>query len=379
MAQHKRQNISLRKLVKRQDISIENPFICVLAVVIIFAIIWLLFVVGVFKLNATTANISTFNIGNAFDCKVNRDEIIHDDETDSDYFVAYFTAHYYGPEVNNQIEEQNTTGYDENTPTADQLSEEEQEQLSNEEIERINEKTINEYSKRLAKKRTAGEFVDVGATQNGRELEEPTNVVREGAGNDTNNSSLHKGAASGESYDFYIMYTLRNLDPVTVYFFPTSEDGEYDTVEIIFNISERFTFNMLGEKLAENFEISQKQSVKTIEFKAADINLVDGWYADSEAVSLVRLKNPKFGDATLDFNFSSSVNAQQLAQETAAWTSPAPEISQITINGRTYYYFSRDNNSFVICTNGKSNLPLRIMGSGLSLDDAMPLLKQLTF
>ena len=308
-----------RKKIAIKKPAIDKKFASILAVVLgaLVVLTIVLFATGVLKLQPTTADITSFNIGDSFDCRVNRDYVAHDDETDTDYFVAYFSANYYGPEVNREVEEQNTTGYDENTPTADQLSEEEQEQLSNEEIERVNEKTINEFNKRLAKKRTAGEFVEVAGLQDNYILEEPNNLVRSGAGNDDNASSLHKGAASGDTYEFYVIYTLQNFDPVTVVFLPNTE-GNDDIIEITFDISKHFKFSSILRNFEEGIEVAQKQAVKTVEFKAADINLVDGWYADSEAVSLVRLKNPKFGDATLDFNYSSSVTPQRLAQETAA-------------------------------------------------------------
>lgn len=345
--------------------------------VIVFVVVS--FILGTSTLKPTTADITNFKVGDAFDVSVNRDIIVHDDENNADNLIVYFSAKNFGPEVDNKIEVQNTTGYDDNTPTADQLSEEEQENLTNEEIEKINEKTINEANKRLNNKRTAGEFIDISAIQDKHALLEPDYLERVGAGNATNLDSLHKGAESGSSYDFYVAFTLNNMDKVTLLVRNYSSENN-DNFEINFDIAKHFSFkkHQANEPVQKSNHENNYDGQK-IEFRAANITLVDGWYVDTQAQSIVQLKNDRFEKGSIDINYSSSDSALQLAQETASWSQPAPEISEIKIGNKDYYYFTKSDGYFVLCTTGKSNLPLRIMCSGITLDDAKPIIESLSF
>lgn len=360
----------------KKNISSKLPLVLglVLGAFLLFGIIfWMI------TPDKITANTTYFRVADMFDCQITDEYIHHEDETNTDYLVVNFISSYDGPAIDRKIDQQNTTGYDENTPTSDQLTEEEQENLSNEEIDKINEKTINELNKRLAKKRTMGEFVDVFASQNNRALDEPSDLDREGAGNATNYDSLHKGAESGDSYEFMLVYTLKNFDPVTLTFYPTGSNDVDKEFDIVFNIYQHDFIGYLVSLFNNAIDIFMKQNVHFIDFKAAKINLVDGWYADTEGRAVVRLMNPKYSGATLDINYDTASSAEELAKKTAALQTPVPDVSEMEIAGRTYYYFDKASDSFALCSDGKSGVKLRIIGTGLSLDDARSFIESLEF
>lgn len=82
----------------------------VLGAIILVVLIVCVALFFIFFSKRTTADLTKFRIGNYFECTVDKDVVLHDDEVDADYLVVDFTAKNISDGAGDEYEESNTTG-----------------------------------------------------------------------------------------------------------------------------------------------------------------------------------------------------------------------------------------------------------------------------
>ena len=124
----------------------------------------------------------------------------------------------------------------------------------------------------------------------------------------------------------------------------------------------------LGSK-AKNAELRSKQSLKSVELNCIKVYLTDDWYADSKASVNIKIKNSK-SNGTIDIDYDSAMNAENLIKQHAVWLSYNGQVSQIDINDRIFYIIQPTDESFVLTTDASNGYSIKITGSNTNLDKA---------
>lgn len=186
-----------------------------------------------------------------------------------------------------------------------------------------------------------------------------------------NNEALNSVVAPGQMITITLKYIIEDAKDILLYFSGNTNLGD----NLIVNIKTR------GVKSAESIinsskELTEKQEISNVEITGVKISLVDGWYVENQAKVNVKLKNIS-NNATLDIEYSSSLDANQTAKETASWFTPVAEIEEIEINGIRYQKLQPTESMFVLCTNATKAKSIKITGNNIKLDDAMSLIKNL--
>ncbi|MDO5426288.1 MAG: hypothetical protein Q4F54_00305 [Coriobacteriia bacterium] len=336
----------------------------------------------IFAKFTTVADKTSFIINDAFYVVINRDEAVYNEETGADDFNIYMTAFNFSTPPS--YEDVNETGWDENTPTTDQLSEDEINNLNYYESERINEKTANELAKEMSQMKSVSAYMDVYALQGTSELKLP--VAYEDVYGDEEDPdyvgtpTIFGNAKSGQWYSFEMTVSLKDTSPMKLYFMPNSElMPNAEPVVITFEVACKMSPEMRAKADAANKEIAEKQAAESIEMPACSIKLVDGWYAETERTANVKLKNPRFAEGTISISYSSSTDAKSLVESLNARSETPMTISETTISGHLYYRSDRVDNSVLLVTDGKNGHAIQINITGLSFDDAYSLISNLTF
>lgn len=255
--------------------------IFIAAVVVIIASVFIVLILGRINLGKNHVDPVNFRIGNQFDVSVKNDEVIYDANANCDCIALYFKARYIGPEPAD-IEAQNTTGYDKNTPIVDELSDEQINKLSYEESEKINEKTMYYYQNQMNKMRSVSSFAEVTALQNKQMLAEPDESVRDNTYGTSNEESMGFPVLHGESYDFCLIYQLIDRSDVTIVFSVNYTDPQdnnsqvNDTILLNVDIDGRSSSQLKGQYAELDNAIKEKQSIEEAVIFGAKIKLVDG-------------------------------------------------------------------------------------------------------
>lgn len=369
----------------RDKVETKNNFLNISIAVIVVALVLLLFWAASPLLSkfTTVADKQSFYIDDTFYVVINHDEAIYNEDNDTDDFHIYMTAYNYS-QPNSNYQDINETGWDENTPTTDQLSEEEKNSLNYYESEKINEKTINEVAKELSQSKSVSAYVDVVAYQGTTELKLP--VAYEDLYGDENDENyegtptIFENVKSGESYSFDLVVQLKDSSPMTLNFVPNPTlIPDAEPIFITFDVSRRISPQMREKVDAQNKEIAKKQSVESIIMPACAVNLVDGWYAEKEFRANVKLVNPKYPDASISISYSSSMKADKLMESLNSQSTNPVDVSQITIKGKTFYRVDRTDGSILLTTDGIDGNALQIIIIGVTYEQALPLLEYLTF
>ena len=359
----------------------RNISIAVIVVVLVMLLFWA--ASPLLSKFTTVADKQSFYIDDTFYVVINHDEAVYNEESGADDFHIYMTAFNYSP-PRTDYQDINETGWDENTPTTDQLSEEEKNSLNYYESEKINEKTINEVTKELSQSKSVSAYVDVAAYQGTTELKLP--VAYEDLYGDENDESyegtptIFENVKSGESYSFDLVVQLKDSSHMTLNFVPNPTlIPDAEPIFITFDVSQRLSPQMREKVDQQNKEIAEKQSVESINMPACTVNLLDGWYAEREFKANVKLANPKYPDASISISYSSSMKADKLMDNLNSQSTNPVDISQITIKGKTYYRADRTDGSILLTTDGIAGNAVQIIIIGVTYDQALPILESLTF
>lgn len=301
-----------------------------------------------------------------------------------------------------------TRAYDTSDPnmrTADQLSQEEQDALTEEQKEEINRNTILKRSSEAQTQFDISAVLFLQPSQNGTGLLEPGAELR-ADGKENNEAALEPRLAIDETVNVKLYFKLANQSDVQINYIFTGmtqlEDNSF-TEEFGDNqMSQEVTFARAGQTTPQlwayltTHSFDEGQSTNNVEWHGLKIPLRDGWYVDKQGNAAITLKNPNKEKASIEFSYSSGQTAQQYAQETANWATPAPEVTTTTINGTTYYTYT-NGNTIVLCRDLPSSFndaadsagstagasaagsaagagSIRIALTNLSLDEARPFL-----
>lgn len=277
--------------------------------------------------------------------------------------------------------------------------------MTEEQKEEINRNTILKRSSEAQTQFDISAVLFLQPSQNGTGLLEPGAELR-ADGNENNADAMSPRLAIGETANVLLYFRLANQSNVKVtYLFggrTQQEDGSFTeefgdnqmTQDVTFARAGQTTPQLLAYLTTHSFD--EGQSTNNVEWHGLKIPLRDGWYVDKQGNAAITLKNPNKEKASIEFSYSSGQTAQQYAQETANWATPAPEVTTTTINGTTYYTYT-NGNTIVLCrdlpsssndaadsdgsTAGASAAgsaagagSIRIALTNLSLDDASPFL-----
>ena len=288
--------------------------ICAIIVVAFFVFLIVLYNINSSKIHADKTH---FILADRLECTINSDAIIYDETNQCDDLLINFTFKNVSYPV--LVDDE-----DKDIPSYDSLSEEEQNALSDEEYQRIGERDLKYKALELGTLLDVGTALNCQLVQGTNLLAEPENIER-GDGKANNLEALTQRLKIGETLDATLAFKLRsqgNVNATFAYYGALQNpDGRtYDGVigdngyaTVHFNI-EGIISNELREQLgssATNANAEEK-SVHGFNFK-----LVDGWYVAREGSSAITLKNPAFDKATVEISYSSSDNAQQIADLTA--------------------------------------------------------------
>lgn len=245
----------------------EHKTLFIVISCIIGALIFTIAIELFLTIGQTSANPREFTLNDNIRVSVKKDVLIYNEEKKQDDIYIYMTAENVGG-VPEPLELENTTGYDENTPISDQLSEEDIQDLDYYETEKINEKTINEYQQEMHKYNDIDSEALVEAFQDSRELEEPINIERPYPQFQSNYEALSGLIQPGESYEFALVFSLISKSEMILRFRPSIKEGSEgspENIDIHFTIEGKQSTQMQAKTDEENKLIKEKQSAEYVE------------------------------------------------------------------------------------------------------------------
>lgn len=349
-----------------------SPAKKIIAGVVVFLIFSSLFALYYF-INAglsNSADVEQFKIAGIFDCKILTSNVVYDNENKTDTFQVKMSVTNIGQDEPITYDNENVN---ENTPTLDDLTEEQKARMSEEEMQAVNIKTIIEKTKHIANKKIFTDYVSVVALQNDKLLNE-SNIERDNGANSVK-ESLGYGVKSGETQEFTLVFNLNaNNRDVSIRFVPiVQSDGDEQESEQIVNFKlDKNSFGCSSKNSSEiNNSDAKNSPVKSdfIEFHGVVFNLLKGWEKVSEASVALKLENPNVSGASIEISYSSNMSADELAKTTAKWSNNENNISQIQINNINYYYYERPGNSFTLCRDIAPGESIRIAVNNVSFEE----------
>ena len=190
---------------------------------------------------------------------------------------------------------------------------------------------------------------------------------------ESNFQNLDVKLNSNEKMRVSLYYYLLNDEEVSLLFFNNDQEI-VQTIQI--PIMERKSFQTWLVAEAEKAEVSKKQNLKTAELNCIKVYFTDDWYADSQASVNIKIKNSK-NNATIDVEYDSTMNAENLIKQHAGWLNYTGQISQMDINDHEFYLIQPSDNSFVLTANASNGYSIKISGSNTNLDEAWHLIESL--
>lgn len=342
------------------------------AVIVVIAICVACFV---FFFKSTCADITEIDVNQKFHCTITRDELVFDEEAQCDNFVIYMT-------FKNNEDPKSAIKDRDDLPTSDEVSPEEESKMSQEEKDAINQKSIEVFKEKVAKRKSPLRNCNFMASQDGMQLIDA--VCDRPSGNTSNETELDRNVDAGQSLDVVLIYQLRSHNDVKMLFNPiqlTNEDGSLrdlpGNTEVTFRLNHRSSDGYKAVFGDEQQQIREKQEATKASLPAVDVYLVDGWYAEVDDGTGIRLKNQKFEDAKIQITYSSNETARQQFDYYTSAASPKPDAEMQTFGNNSFIKYQPKDSSIYFFADCPNKMSIMVQLTNVQPNDVTNFLKSL--
>lgn len=356
----------------------RKHIILVIFLIVIISVI--VAVCGVFVVRLSEPKNLTVLLADQFQIEINNTKVIYNEVLQSDTVCINMN-------VKNIKQNSLYESYNSEVPTADQVTPEQESQLTQEEINKININTINKHLGENLNKIDLSKTINVFASQDGEQLDDVECLRDDGTNN--NKEGFNVTLDVGESKDIILYYKLVAKEdckllfsasyPIDPYTGKVEHNPKIDFQELDLPIYELTSSYERQSQELNNKIISEKENAEIVNFAKIRFYLVDGWYAETQAQSVIIFKNRKFTDASLQVSFSKSENASQLAQSMASGAIPPLEVINKSFDNITAYLLNDSNKTFTLFLDGTRGYAYSIKCKNVSLDDVTHFISSIEF